>query len=108
MPSTALRTLAVAAAALALGACADSPITSPAASRAVGSLPSFAVAGGGKTKVDICHRTAHGTYNLITVGEPAYQAHMNHGDLLPGGFVVIDDVFMVVGPDCTLTPGGIT
>jgi len=106
MPRTSLRTLVLAAAALALGACADSTITSPAASVAAGPRPSFAVAGGGKTKVDICHRTSDSTYMLITVGAPAYQAHMDHGDLVPGDFVGSYPNQLQVKPDCTLAPVG--
>ena len=109
-----LRPLALAAAALAFGACADAPITSPAASvSTVGSRPSFAVVAGGKTKVDICHLSSDTTYTLITVGAPAFDAHMAHGDRYPGQNLTVDGTDMVVQPDCTLAvvngvPGGIS
>ncbi len=39
------------------------------------------------TKVDVCHSEGNGTFHLITVAEPAYQAHVDHGDSAPGGAV---------------------
>jgi hypothetical protein len=40
--------------------------------------------GGGTTKVDVCHIPPGNPDNAhtITVGEPAVQAHLNHGDFL--------------------------
>lgn len=35
-------------------------------------------------KVDICHKRGNGTYHLISVNENALQAHLAHGDALPG------------------------
>jgi hypothetical protein len=40
--------------------------------------------GGGKVKVEVCHRTMNGSYNLINIGEPAFDAHIDHGDAAPG------------------------
>ena len=46
-------------------------------------------------KVDICHITGNGTYLLINVSENAMQAHLDHGDALPGdniaGELLLDD-----------------
>ena len=38
--------------------------------------------GGGQTKVDLCHIDEEGVGIYITVGEPAVQAHLDHGDCL--------------------------
>jgi hypothetical protein len=35
----------------------------------------------GQTKVDICHVDDTGTYHLITIADPAYDAHIAHGDI---------------------------
>ncbi|MDE3054736.1 MAG: hypothetical protein KGL38_03155 [Gemmatimonadota bacterium] len=99
MTRTAIRNAALVAAACALAACADSPITSPALT-APGAAPSFSVAGG-QAKVDVCHRMAKG-YVKLTVGAPAEQAHLGHGDMLPGTFT--PDFLWYMTPDCQLEP----
>lgn len=38
----------------------------------------------GQEKVDICHVNGNGTYNVISVAEPALDAHLEHGDLVVG------------------------
>lgn len=61
-----------------VSACADGPLLEPAA-------PSFdraAVAHEGKSAV--CHRTGAGNFTLIHVGDRSVQAHVGHGDALPG------------------------
>ena len=35
---------------------------------------------GQNDKQDVCHRESNGTYHLITIAEPAYQNHLDHGD----------------------------
>ncbi len=107
MARPALRFAAVVAAVCAVAACADSPITSPARS-VTGASPSFSMAGG-QAKVDVCHRMAKG-YIEITVGQPAVQAHLAHGDALPGDTVpgtAGDSAFSSTCSD-SATGGGIT
>ena len=46
--------------------------------------------------VDVCHRARPGTYSRITIAEPAYRAHLAHGDakvgdLVPGGAGAVFD-----------------
>jgi hypothetical protein len=40
----------------------------------------------GQSKVDICHRNGQGTFQLITIAQPAYAAHIAHGDKAPEDF----------------------
>ena len=40
-----------------------------------------------KAKVDVCHLDDEGNYKLLSIAGPALQAHLNHGDGLPGGDV---------------------
>lgn len=35
-------------------------------------------------KVDVCHQEGNGSFQLITVAYQAVQAHLGHGDALPG------------------------
>ena len=35
-------------------------------------------------KVDVCHATGNGGWNLININGNALNAHLNHGDVLPG------------------------
>jgi hypothetical protein len=37
------------------------------------------------TKVDVCHRTTDGDFTKITIAEPAYGTHIEHGDAGIGG-----------------------
>jgi hypothetical protein len=41
---------------------------------------STAVVAGGQTKTEICHRTGAAQFILISVAEPAVDAHIGHGD----------------------------
>jgi hypothetical protein len=66
-------------------------------------LPVLSVGAGPAPKVDICHREGNGEFHLINVSENAYDAHMAHGDGVPGGEVpgtngeyVFDDACNVV------------
>ncbi len=107
MSLSALRNLAVVAAALAVGACADSTVTSPAKSVASGNGPAYSVAGG-QQKVNICHVTGNGTYILLNVAQPAVPAHLNHGDGFPGDVVPNYPLppgyfFALFAPDCSVT-----
>lgn len=77
--------------AFALGACADTEVTSPDVT------PSFGVAAG-KTKVSVCHVSDEGSVHLITVGQPAVPAHQAHGDALPGDALAGNAGW--VGDDC--------
>ena len=50
----------------------------------------------GQDHVSICHRARTGAYSLITIAEPAYRAHIAHGDakigdLVPGGSGAVFD-----------------
>ena len=59
-------------------ACADGPPLEPNA-------PSFDQAGGAHAeKSAVCHRTATGSFILIHVADQSVQAHVRHGDALPG------------------------
>lgn len=99
---TAIRNAVLIAAAGALAACADSPITSPARAPQ-GAGPALDVAGG-QPKVDVCHRMARG-YIKITVGAPAVPAHLAHGDMYPG--TPTPDGLWYMTEDCRLIPNGI-
>ena len=102
MPPTRIRNLALFVSVLALGACADSTVTSPATRNVTAGRPAFSV-GAGTTKVDVCHRTGNGTFILITVGAPAVPAHLDHGDGFPGGYVPGRTDFATFADDCTIT-----
>lgn len=45
--------------------------------------PSAGSALAGQEKVDMCHLTGNGEFNLISIAEPAVEAHLAHGDHLP-------------------------
>lgn len=56
-------------------------------------------------RMAVCHYDADaGTYERIEVGAPALDAHLRHGDGLPGGVVEGADVPSTFGDDCTVTP----
>jgi hypothetical protein len=40
-----------------------------------------------KAKVDVCHLDDEGNYKLLSIAGPALQAHLDHGDGVPGGDV---------------------
>ena len=58
--------------------------------------------GSSKTKVDVCHYDAEtDAYQLITIADPAVDAHINHGDAQPGDAVPTMEGFEF---DDTCTP----
>ena len=59
---------------------------------------------GGQAKVQVCHRTGNGGWNLITVGLPAVAAHKAHGDAEPGAAVPGSGDTQVFGPSCEVLP----
>jgi hypothetical protein len=67
----------------------------------------------GQNKIDVCHSEGNGSYHMITIAEPAYPSHVNHGDAgvgepVPGasGFVFDEDcnVVEVVSCPCDFSP----
>ena len=55
------------------------------------------------SKVDICHKTGRGIYNLISIDKNAVQAHLDHGDVAPYSFypdVDDDDIGDETGNPC--------
>ena len=106
MPPTSIRNLALFVSVLAVGACADSTVTSPATRNVTAGRPAFSV-GAGTTKVDVCHRTGNGTFILITVGAPAVPAHLGHGDGFPGSSVPGLTDGSTLAADCSIVPGGL-
>jgi hypothetical protein len=64
-------------------ACSDGTAPTPTSLDPVGD-PQFSTSGGGQVKVEVCHRRMDGSYNLITIGEPGFDAHVAHGDAAPG------------------------
>lgn len=67
-----------------------------------------------QVKKDLCHRTGNGSYHMITIPEPAWQTHYNHGDAGPGEAVpghvgsVFDDACNLVECPCTFTADVLT
>lgn len=53
-------------------------------------------------KVQVCHKAANGTFHLITISTNATDAHMAHGDGLPGQAVPNMDGF-IFGENCAPT-----
>lgn len=51
-------------------------------------------------KVDVCHITEDGTYNLINISENAVPAHLNHGDTSPGSIAGTN----FVDENCSISP----
>lgn len=49
-------------------------------------------------KVDVCHVTGDGTFHLLNINGNALEAHLGHGDALPGA--TVGDV--VLGIDCSV------
>jgi hypothetical protein len=52
-------------------------------------------------KVAICHRTGNGSYHRIEINGNALDAHLDHGDALPGDPVPGEDD-LVFGEDCSV------
>lgn len=62
------------------------------------------LSGSSKTKVDVCHYDAEtDAYQLITIADPAVDAHINHGDAQPGDAVPTMEGFEF-DDTCTPTP----
>jgi hypothetical protein len=60
------------------------------------------LSGSSKTKVDVCHYDAEtDAYQLITIADPAVDAHIKHGDAQPGDAVPTMEGFEF---DDTCTP----
>jgi hypothetical protein len=83
-------------------ACSDSTAP-PTSLDTIDELQLNASGGGGQVKVEVCHRTAEGSYNLITIGEPAFDSHVAHGDASPGEPVPANGTFRFDGT-CALVP----
>jgi hypothetical protein len=64
-------------------------------------LPVMSVAAAPAEKVDICHSLGNGGYILINISENALQAHLDHGDGLPGEAVPGMEG-KIFGADCSL------
>ena len=58
-------------------------------------------------KVDVCHRRGNGSYHLINISSNALDAHLGHGDALPGDPFPGQDGF-IFGVDCSPLDAGPT
>ncbi len=85
----------------ALLACGEAPTEPEAEDR---DAPQYAR--GGQLKVQVCHRTGNGAWNLITVGQPTVTAHRAHGDAEPGEIVPGSGDTQVFGASCEVLPHG--
>ena len=56
----------------------------------------------GQEMVDVCHMTAPGEFQLITIADPAYDSHINHGDAAPGEIVPGSGDQFEFGPACEM------
>lgn len=56
-----------------------------------------------QNKVDVCHMSANGSYHHLSIAEPAYQAHNDHGDSSPGDIVPGASDYSFAD-DCTFIP----
>ena len=71
-------------------------------------LMATGVSAAGATKSDICHLDKDaGIFFLINISDNAFQAHLDHGDVAPGG-AVPDMPGMIFGSDCAVLPIGVT
>ena len=71
-------------------------------------LMATGVSAAGAPKMDVCHLDKDaGIYFLINISENAFQAHLDHGDVAPGG-AVPDMPGMMFGSDCAVAPIGVT
>jgi hypothetical protein len=64
----------------------------------------------GQSKVTICHITGQGTYEIITIADPAYPSHIAHGDKAVETFYIDADgdgygSSLMTIADCTAPPG---
>ena len=68
-------------------ACQSGTPTSPTAAGGAAAATNAALAvkqGQGANGSAVCHVTGNGSYNLLNVNENAVQAHLGHGDGIPG------------------------
>jgi len=85
-------------------ACSDGTAPSPTSLDSAGE-PQFGASGGGQVNVEVCHRNKSGSFKLIKIGEPGLDAHLAHGDAVPGDPVpdtsgyVFDDACVPVPAD---------
>ena len=62
--------------------------------------PAWAGTGGGPGKMDVCHRTnGANAFVHINISEAAHDAHMAHGDVMPGD-PAPEMEGMVLGENC--------
>lgn len=73
-----------------------------ALSLGAGAAVSIGTAEAGGDKVDVCHLTNGGNYNLLRVSASALSAHLGHGDGQPGDAVPGLEGF-IFGENCTPT-----
>lgn len=70
---------------------------------------SLVLAGGAsakqENKVEVCHRTGNGSFHMISIGAPALEAHLAHGDGKPGQ-AVPGQPGKVFGADCSIASAG--
>lgn len=57
-----------------------------------------------QSKVDVCHIDEYGAYYHLNIAEAAFQAHIGHGDSIPGDLVPGSDDQLSFADDCTLIP----
>lgn len=57
-----------------------------------------------QSKVDVCHIDEYGAYYHLNIAEEAFQAHIGHGDSIPGDLVPGSDDQLSFADDCTLIP----
>jgi hypothetical protein len=87
-------------------ACSDGTTPSPTSLDPVDGPQFSASGGGGQVKVEVCHRREDGSFDLIVIGEPGFDAHVAHGDAVPGDPVpdmsgyVFDDACVPVAAVC--------
>lgn len=58
-----------------------------------------------ENKVEICHTKGNGSFELININADALQAHLEHGDVAPGG-TVPGQSGLVLAADCSVTSTG--
>ena len=72
------------------------------------------IAVAGSVKIDVCHNTGNGGYQLINISTRALNAHLGHEDILPGEIISVEEPYdglygstvtmtTLIGPDCSTT-----